>query len=353
LIISESAIFVHWLNSEALVSLQLSMDSMNVETASLKEAYKNYLETRRIQVEPSKLYEPVNYIMNLGGKHIRAIFLLLTNSLYQIEPTEDAIRSAYAIEMFHNFSLVHDDIMDDADTRRGQPSVHAKYNISTGILSGDVMLILVYEELLKIQDPVQKANVLNLFTQTAKEVCEGQQYDIDFENRDDVSIEDYILMIKLKTAVLLACALKIGAMLGGASEEDAQYLYDFGINIGISFQIQDDLLDTYGEQARVGKIIGGDIQQNKKTILYLTTLQNLKGREDEFKSLYNSKEALESKLPKVKAMMEEGKVKETTSKLKDHFLDKALDSLKMVKSTNRAGLKELEAMALYIIRRKQ
>jgi len=326
---------------------------MNVATTSLKAAYKTYLATRHIQKEPSKLYEPVNYIMNLGGKHIRAIFLLLANTLYQVEPSEDAMRSSYAIEMFHNFSLVHDDIMDDADTRRGKPSVHAKYNINSGILSGDVMLILVFEELLKITDTRKKAKILRLFTQTAKEVCEGQQYDIDFETREDVSIEDYILMIKLKTAVLLACALKMGAILGGATDEDAQRLYDFGINIGISFQIQDDLLDTYGEQASVGKIIGGDIQQHKKTILYLTALQNLKGKESEFMKLYNSDESLDSKLPKVKAMMQEGRVKEETSKLKDLYLNKALASLEMVKSENEDGLKELEVMANYIINRHQ
>jgi len=291
--------------------------------------------------------------MNLGGKHIRAVFLLLTNTLYQVDPSEDAMLSAYAIEMFHNFSLVHDDIMDDADTRRGKPSVHAKYNINSGILSGDVMLILVYETLLKIQDSNKRSKILALFTQTAKEVCEGQQYDIDFETRDDVSIEDYILMIKLKTAVLLACALKIGAILGGASDRDAQHLYDFGINIGISFQIQDDLLDTYGDQASVGKIIGGDIQQRKKTILYLTALQNLKGKEDEFNALYKSSENLETKLPKVKAMMQEGRVKEETSKLKDIYLNKAIDSLKMVKAANESGLKELEGLAHYIINRHQ
>ena len=324
---------------------------MNVETTGLKEAYKTYLQTRRILTEPTNLYEPVNYIMNLGGKHIRAIFLLLTNSLYQLNPSDDAMRSAYAIEMFHNFSLVHDDIMDDADTRRGQPSVHAKFDINSGILSGDVMLILVYEELLKIKDLNKKAKILALFTQTAKEVCEGQQYDIDFETRDDVSIADYILMIKLKTAVLLACALKIGAILGGASDEDAQCLYDFGINIGISFQIQDDLLDTFGDQASVGKIIGGDIQQHKKTILYLTALENLNGKEIKFKALYNSDENLDSKLPKVKAMMQKAQVKEETSKLKDLYLNKALASLKLVKAVNESGVKELKSMANYIINR--
>jgi len=329
------------------------MVSMNVKTENLKNTYKSYLQSRRMQVEPINLYKPVNYIMNLGGKHIRAVFLLLAHSLYQTDLSDDAMRSAFAIEMFHNFSLVHDDIMDNADTRRGKPSVHKKFDINSGILSGDVMLILVYEEFLKIEDLEKRSKVLSLFTQTAKEVCEGQQFDIDFETREDVSISNYLEMIKLKTAVLLASALKIGAILGGATDLDAQRLYDFGLNIGISFQLQDDLLDTYGEQARVGKIIGGDIQQRKKTILYLKALSNLNENAEEFKSLYNSDLQLKDKLPKVKELMDQGQVKEEISDMKDAYLKKALQALSEVENGSKESILELEKMANYIITRLQ
>ncbi len=324
---------------------------MNIDT--LREEYQVYLESRQIHNQPKKLYDPVNYIMNLGGKHIRATFLLLAQTLFLTKPTDTAYSSAYAIELFHNFSLVHDDIMDEADTRRGKPSVHKAYSINSGILSGDVMLILVYEELLKIKDATQKNKILALFTQTAKEVCEGQQYDIDFETRENVSVEDYLLMIKLKTAVLLACALKVGAILGGASDEDADILYDFGINIGISFQIQDDLLDTYGEQASVGKMIGGDIQQRKKTILYLTALELMGADRVAFKTLYDSDLDISIKLPQVRDMMNVHDVKENIAKMKDDYLKKALQSLGRLTSGEPEAVKALHGMAEYIVKRSK
>lgn len=317
----------------------------------VRDAYSLYLKSREIKSKPQGLYDPVNYIMNLGGKHIRASFLLLAYGLFQKELSNTAKQSAYAIELFHNFSLVHDDIMDAADTRRGKPSVHSHFGVNSGILSGDAMLILVYEELLKIADPEKRIKVLSLFTQTAKEVCEGQQFDIDFETKEDVSIEDYLLMIKLKTAVLLACALQIGAILGGASDEDARGLYDFGLNIGMSFQVQDDLLDTYGEQASVGKMIGGDIQQNKKTILYLTTLQHLDGADAEFKALYSSDLDIVEKLPKVKSVMDSCKIQEKMTLLKKKYLDKALQSLSGVNAQNLEGKEELEKLANFIVSR--
>jgi geranylgeranyl diphosphate synthase type II len=229
--------------------------------------------------------------------------------------------------------------------------VHTHYGVNSGILSGDAMLILVYEELLKIKDVKKRFKVLSLFTQTAKEVCEGQQYDIDFETREDVSIEDYLLMIKLKTAVLLACSLQVGAILGGASDDDAQNLYDFGLNIGISFQVQDDLLDTYGEQARVGKMIGGDIQQKKKTILYLTTLQHAESESKNFKQLYNSDLDIDEKLPLVKAMMDNCQIQEKMNALKKQYLDIALESLGRVHTQNKKGLEELEELANFIVNR--
>lgn len=320
---------------------------------SVREAYSLYLKTREIQSKPQGLYDPVNYIMNLGGKHIRASFLLLAYGLFQNNLSDTAMQSAYAIELFHNFSLVHDDIMDEADTRRGKPSVHSYFGVNSGILSGDAMLILVYEELLKIKDGDKRFKVLSLFTQTAKEVCEGQQYDIDFETREDVSIADYLLMIRLKTAVLLACALKMGAILGGASDLDAQRLYDFGINIGISFQVQDDLLDTYGEQASVGKMIGGDIQQKKKTILYLTTLQHIEGESAAFIDLYSSDLDIQEKLPRVKSMMDSCRIQDRMIALKKEYLDKALQALGSVAAQNLKGKNELAEMANFIVNRVQ
>ena len=323
------------------------------DIAVMRDVYRTYLLSRRIENQPEGLYHPVNYIMNLGGKHIRATFLLLGYTLYQQEVSDVAKSSAYAMELFHNFSLVHDDIMDNADTRRGQPSVHTAFGINSGILSGDAMLILVYEELLKIPDPNARHQALTLFTKTAKEVCEGQQYDIDFESREDVSIEDYLLMIKLKTAVLLACSLQVGAILGGAPQEDAERLYAFGIHIGLSFQIQDDLLDTYGEKAKVGKMIGGDIQQRKKTILYLTALQNLKDNKASFKVLYNSNLPIEDKLPKVIDMMDSCDTKQKITNLKDTYLKSALEELDKVDAPHFSVKKELEELAKFIIQRVQ
>jgi len=322
-----------------------------VDTASIREEFKEYLIGQNIQSQPRGLYDPVNYIMNTGGKHIRATFLLLAYSLYQKKRSSIAFNCAYAIELFHNFSLVHDDIMDDADTRRGQPSVHTKYSVSSGILSGDVMLILVYETLLKIPDELKRAKILSLFTQTAKEVCEGQQYDIDFETKQGVTKEDYLLMIKLKTAVLLACSLKIGAILGGASDTDADCLYDFGVNIGIAFQIQDDMLDTYGIQSQVGKLIGGDIQQGKKTILYLTAIDEMKNGKSEFKSLYDSNLKIEEKLPKVTELMDACQVKEKVNLRKDAYLEKALLALNNIDSNNIQVINELSNLAKFMVER--
>lgn len=318
---------------------------------SVRDAYSTYLKTRGIKTEPQGLYDPINYIMNLGGKHIRATFLLLAYGLFQENISGTVKQSAYAIELFHNFSLVHDDIMDDADTRRGKASVHSRFGVNSGILSGDAMLILVYEELLKIKDSEKRLKVLSLFTQTAKEVCEGQQYDIDFETREDVSIDDYLLMIKLKTAVLLACSLQIGAILAGASDDNAQRLYDFGLNIGISFQVQDDFLDTFGDHARVGKMIGGDIQQKKKTILYLTTLQFAGGASASFKELYNSDLDIQEKLPQVRAIMNNCQIQEKMTLLKKEYLDKALHSLSAVQTQNISGKVELEELANFIVNR--
>lgn len=216
---------------------------------------------------PSKLYEPISYIMRLGGKRIRPVLLLLSSELFNTDANE-AIEAALAIETFHNFTLIHDDIMDNAPLRRGQDTVHIKWGVNNAILSGDVMMVEANKHLTNLDANILK-NALHCFNTTAQGVCEGQQLDMEFEQRTDVSIVEYINMIRLKTAVLVGGAMKLGAIVGGASDEDAEHLYDFGENFGIAFQLQDDILDVYGDPVKFGKQVGGDIISNKQTFLLL------------------------------------------------------------------------------------
>lgn len=220
--------------------------------------------------EPVGLYEPVKYVLSLGGKRIRPVLMLMAYNLYR-EDVERVIMPAIGIETYHNYTLLHDDLMDKADVRRGHPTVHKKWNENTAVLSGDSMLVLAYQRVAQC-DPDKLPAVLELFTNTALEIGEGQQYDIDFETRNDVTEGEYIEMIRLKTSVLLACALKMGAMLAGAPEQDAQLLYRFGEQIGLAFQLQDDYLDVYGDFEVFGKRIGGDILCNKKTYMLINAL---------------------------------------------------------------------------------
>ncbi len=220
---------------------------------------------------PASLYNPGNYFLTLGGKRIRPVMCLMGNELFD-EISDDSYNAAIAIELFHNFTLIHDDIMDAAPLRRGMETVHMKYGNSTAILSGDVMMIKCYDYINKVNS-LYIHKVLYLFNKTAREVCEGQQLDIDFEKRTDVSLEDYIHMVALKTSVLIAATLQIGAVLGGASEGNCNHIYEFGKNLGIAFQIQDDYLDAFGNPEKVGKDVGGDIKQNKKTFLLLYAMQ--------------------------------------------------------------------------------
>lgn len=221
--------------------------------------------------EPSGLYEPIGYVLGMGGKRIRPALTLLACNMF-CDDVQPAVNSALGLEVFHNFTLLHDDIMDKADVRRGKPTVHKKWNDNTAILSGDVMQIASYQ--LIAQTPsAQLKSTLDLFSKTAAEICEGQQYDVEFETRSKVEVEEYLEMIRLKTAVLLGAALQIGAWIGGAGEEDAQLLYDYGINIGLAFQLKDDLLDVYGDEATFGKKIGGDILCNKKTFMLIRALE--------------------------------------------------------------------------------
>lgn len=227
--------------------------------------------------QPIELYEPIHYSLEMGGKRLRPVLLLLAYNLFSKE-VKTAVPAALAIEVFHNFTLLHDDIMDKADVRRNRSTVHVKYSENSAILSGDAMAFQSYKYLLQCKSPCL-LEAINLFTKTAIEVCEGQQYDMDFENRLDVTEAEYLEMIRLKTAVLLACSLKAGAVLAKATNEVANQLYDFGINLGLSFQLQDDLLDSFGDQLTFGKKIGGDILANKKTYLLINALENASNKQ--------------------------------------------------------------------------
>ena len=222
--------------------------------------------------EPRSLFEPIEYILSLGGKRLRPILAYMATNLFT-DDIEKTTSPAIAIEIFHNFSLLHDDLMDRASLRRGQPTVHLKWDDNTSVLSGDAMLIDAYNYITKVPEDVL-SDILTVFTKTAMQVCEGQQYDMDFEQRLNVKESEYLEMIRLKTAVLVAGSLKIGALLGGAKEDDVERLYEFGINIGLAFQLKDDLLDVYGDTECFGKEIGGDILCNKKTFLLIKALEN-------------------------------------------------------------------------------
>lgn len=231
-----------------------------------------FLDALPYERTPKSLYEPIRYVLSMGGKRIRPVLMLLGYNLYK-EDTDKILMNAIALETYHNYTLLHDDLMDQADLRRGHETVHKKWNANTAILSGDSMLVLAYERMAQC-DSRHLADVLRLFTTTALEIGEGQQYDMEFETRDDVREEEYIEMIRLKTSVLLACALKIGAILAEAPVEDADNLYKFGEQIGLAFQLQDDYLDVYGDSKVFGKKIGGDITSNKKTFMLINAFSH-------------------------------------------------------------------------------
>lgn len=236
-----------------------------------QEKFVDFLNDYSTVKEPKSLYEPIQYILSLGGKRLRPVLTLLAADIFNSN-YKDALNAALSIEVFHNFSLIHDDIMDDAPLRRGQQTVHEKWDVNTGILSGDAMLIMAYQ-LFENYESEKFQALAKLFSKTALEVCEGQQYDVDFETRNNVTIAEYLKMIEYKTAVLVGAAMKMGAIIAGASKEDQNNIYQFGKNLGIAFQLQDDYLDAFGNPKTFGKQVGGDIIENKKTYLYLKTLE--------------------------------------------------------------------------------
>ncbi|MAP81817.1 MAG: polyprenyl synthetase [Aequorivita sp.] len=249
------------------------------------QEFQQNLENAVTKNEPAQLYDPIKYILSLGGKRIRPALTLMVCDFFEASYKE-AMSAALAIELFHNFSLIHDDIMDNAPLRRGQITVHEKWDVNTGILSGDAMLILAYR-FFEDYNPNQFQELAKLFSETALQVCEGQQHDMDFETRDDVSIDEYIHMIDHKTAVLVGAAMKMGAIVANASKSDKESIYEFGRNLGIAFQLQDDYLDVFGDSKTFGKQIGGDIIANKKTFLYLTAVnQGAQVQADELEHLF-------------------------------------------------------------------
>ena len=236
-----------------------------------QDVFVEYLQEYSTVKEPENLYRPIQYILGLGGKRLRPVLTLMTAEVFNTD-YQKALNAALSIEVFHNFSLVHDDIMDDAPLRRGKETVHEKWDINTGILSGDAMLIMAYQLFENYDANIFQA-LAKLFGKTALEVCEGQQYDVDFETRDDVTIPEYLKMIEYKTAVLVGAAMQMGAIVAGASEKDQNSIYEFGKNLGIAFQLQDDYLDAFGDPKTFGKQVGGDIIENKKTYLYIKALE--------------------------------------------------------------------------------
>lgn len=280
---------------------------------------------------PSALYEPCGYILTLGGKRLRPAVLLMGYELFR-DDVEQALPAAWAVELFHNFTLMHDDIMDAAPLRRGQPTVHTRWNTTTGILSGDVMLIYAYRFLAKIGDPGVVLDLIQTFNRVATEVCEGQQMDINFETRADVSIAEYIRMIELKTAVLLGGALEMGAICARAPKPDAEHMYHFGRLAGIAFQIQDDLLDTYGDPAKFGKQVGGDILQNKKTLLVLKTFE-VATEADRLKLAQWMKTGIENsdeKVAAVRAIFDRNGIPNLIAAEQQRFQDKAFSHLEAI-----------------------
>ena len=244
---------------------------MKYTISQLQDLFNKYLASLRYDMEPKGLYDPINYELELGGKRLRPLLLMLAYQLYK-DDVEHVLPQAAGIETYHNFTLLHDDVMDKADRRRGKLTVHKIWNENTAILSGDAMTILAYKLMTNCSEKHLKP-VLDVFNELALGICEGQQWDMDFETRTDVTAEEYLNMIRLKTSVLLAGALKIGAIMGDAPEEEAQKLYDFGIKMGLAFQLQDDYLDVYGDPKVFGKNIGGDILCNKKTYMLITAIQ--------------------------------------------------------------------------------
>jgi geranylgeranyl diphosphate synthase type II len=314
----------------------------------LSQQFAEYFDHPHFPSTPVSLYEPNEYFLKMGGKRVRPILCLMGNELFD-DIRNDAWEVATAIELLHNFTLIHDDIMDKAPLRRGMETVHQKFGESTAILAGDVMLVTAYDNINKIDSSILH-QILSLFNKTAREICEGQQMDMDFEKQESVSLQQYLHMIELKTSVLLAACLKMGAILGGAGERNQNLIYEFGKKLGLAFQVQDDYLDAFGDPAKFGKQVGGDIKSNKKTFLLIHTLETASAsQQKELKKLMAADSA--DKVEKVLKLYRDCKADEWALELKNKFLDEAVNHLEdiAVVSKRKEHLKDL---ALYLVKRE-
>jgi len=300
------------------------------ESGYFQKIIEEELKSIRLNSVPVELYDPIRYMLSLGGKRLRPSFVLMAAEIFS-DDYMSAISPALGIEVFHNFTLLHDDIMDKAPLRRSQETVHKKWNSDVAILSGDTMFVKSCELIMQVNDAVLRP-VMTLFYKTAVEVCEGQQLDMNYESENSVSIEQYISMIKLKTAALLACSLKTGALVAGATETEADHLYAFGKNIGIAFQLHDDMLDVYGDEQKFGKQIGGDILANKKTFLLLKAIETATGvNANELKRWINMKEFNpHEKITAVKEIFSSLKIREAVENKMEHFYQQAVITLDLV-----------------------
>lgn len=314
----------------------------------LSKEFKTKFEIKHFPATPATLYEPADYFLSLGGKRVRPVMCLMGNELFD-DISPDAWHLATAIELFHNFTLIHDDIMDKAPLRRGMATVHARNGESTALLAGDVMLVIAYDYLNKME-PVAAKKIVRLFNKTAREVCEGQQIDMDFEKMETVGFDEYICMIELKTSVLLAASLQMGSILGGAGEGNQRHIYEFGRNLGIAFQVQDDYLDAFGDPARFGKQVGGDIMANKKTFLMIHALETAApSQQKELRQLM--KEHGPDKVDKVLSIFKSSGVDKWAIDLKEKYITTAFQHLEdiAVVSSRKGPLKEL---AMFLVQRE-
>ena len=315
-----------------------------------KEITSKYISLLKIEKTPNELYDPIRYILSLGGKQLRPVLTLFSAEIFGTDYNK-ALHAATAIELFHNFSLIHDDIMDDAPLRRGNKTKKEKWNIDTAILSGDAMLILAYQYFENYEPKIFK-ELAQLFSKTALEVCEGQQMDINFETRNNVSVSEYIKMIEYKTAVLVGAALKMGAIVAESTQDNKNAIYNFGLNLGIAFQLQDDYLDAFGDSASFGKQIGGDILENKKTYLYLLALE--KANKEDKEELYNWFSTTENngqeKIDRVKSIFEKTEATSATQNQIEIYTNNALEILDNL-DINTKHKNELRTFALDLMNR--
>lgn len=319
----------------------------------LRQEFLQALKATFTHKEPRGLYAPIDYILDLGGKRVRPVVALLAGRMFGDADGSQTMPVALAVEVFHNFTLLHDDIMDDSPLRRGQATVHEKWDVNTGILSGDLMLIQAYQHLCEAPNKVALPALLCTFNRVATGVCEGQQYDVDFEVRDDVTIAEYLKMIELKTAVLLGGALELGALAAGASQQDADHLYAFGRLTGLAFQLQDDLLDTFGDSAITGKLKGNDIIRNKKTFLFLKAIELLgtEGRKELNRWFQESPADPAEKVLRVTAMMNEVGIPKAVAELRDDFQAKAYAHLEAA-GGNQEAKDALRGLAEALLQRQ-